>query len=62
MYTGEDDEGHVVVGGIAADGPADRAGVRPGDVVLEVAGKRVAGLAELFRASGDWDRRARRFR
>ena len=49
MYTGEDN-GRLVVGGVATDGPADLAGVHPGDVVVEVAGKRVAGLAELFRA------------
>jgi len=48
MYTGEDN-GRLVVGGIATDGPADAAGVQPGDVVVEVAGKRVTGLAELFR-------------
>jgi S1-C subfamily serine protease len=49
MYTGEDD-GRLIVGGVATDGPADRAGVLPGDVVVEVGGKRVAGLAELFRS------------
>jgi S1-C subfamily serine protease len=49
MYTGED-QGRLVVGGIATDGPADLAGVEPGDVVVEVAGKRVGGLAELFRS------------
>jgi S1-C subfamily serine protease len=49
MYTGEDD-GRLVVGGVATDGPADLAGVHPGDVVVEVAGKRVKGLAEFFRS------------
>jgi S1-C subfamily serine protease len=49
MYTGEEN-GRLVVGGVATDGPADLAGVHPGDVVVEVAGKRVAGLAELFRS------------
>jgi S1-C subfamily serine protease len=49
MYTGEDN-GRLVVGGIATDGPADLAGVLPGDQVIEVAGKRVSGLAELFRS------------
>ena len=48
MYTGED-SGRLVVGGIATDGPADAAGVQPGDVVVEVAGTRVTGLAEFFR-------------
>jgi S1-C subfamily serine protease len=48
MYTGEDN-GRLVVGGVATDGPADAAGVQPGDVVVDVAGKRVTGLAELFR-------------
>lgn len=49
MYTG-DDSGRLVVGGIATDGPADVAGVQPGDVVVDVAGKRVTGLAEFFRS------------
>jgi C-terminal processing protease CtpA/Prc len=49
MYTGEDN-GRLVVGGVATDGPADTAGVQPGDVVVDVAGKRVAGLADLFRS------------
>jgi S1-C subfamily serine protease len=48
MYTSES-QGHLVVGGLAKGGPADRAGVRTGDVVLEVAGERVSKLAELFR-------------
>jgi S1-C subfamily serine protease len=49
MYTGEDN-GRLVVGGVATGGPADAAGVQPGDVVVDVAGKRVTGLAELFRS------------
>jgi len=48
MYTVLD-EGQLVVGGLAEDGPAERAGVRLGDTVLEVAGERVSELAELFR-------------
>jgi len=52
FYPGEDDEGHLVVGGVATDGPAARAGVRAGDEVLEVAGKRVARLPDLYR--GIW--------
>ena len=34
---------------MAEGGPADRAGVRPGDLVLEVARERVSTLADLFR-------------
>jgi len=48
MYTG-DDNGRLVVGGVATDGPADQAGVRPGDIVVDVSGKRVKDLADLFR-------------
>ncbi len=40
---------HLVVGGLADDGPAERAGVKVGDVVVEIAGERVTGLAQLFR-------------
>ncbi|HTS53746.1 MAG TPA: S1C family serine protease [Burkholderiales bacterium] len=48
MYT-TDSSGQLVVGGLADGGPADRAGIRPGDLVLEVAGERASTLADLFR-------------
>jgi S1-C subfamily serine protease len=48
MYTTEAN-GQLQVGGLAKGGPADRAGVRQGDLVLEVAGQRTSGLADLFR-------------
>jgi S1-C subfamily serine protease len=48
MYTTEM-QGSLVVSGLADGGPADSAGVRLGDIVLEVAGRRVADLADLFR-------------
>jgi S1-C subfamily serine protease len=41
--------GHLVVAGLAPGGPAERAAVQVGDLVLEVAGERVSELAELFR-------------
>jgi S1-C subfamily serine protease len=40
----------LVGGALAAGGPAERAGIRSGDVVLEVAGQRVSELAPFFRA------------
>jgi len=40
---------HLVVGGLADDGPAESAGVKLGDIVVEVAGERATGLAQLFR-------------
>jgi S1-C subfamily serine protease len=48
MYV-TDDDGRCVVAGLASRAPAESAGVRKGDVVLEVAGSRVSGLADLFR-------------
>jgi len=42
-------EGHIVAGGLAPGGPAERAGLRLGDLILEVAGERVTGLAQFFR-------------
>ena len=48
MYTTQV-AGHLVIAGLADGGPADRASVRVGDMVLEVAGERVAGLADLYR-------------
>lgn len=51
LYTAEDGD-RIVVAGLASGGPAERAGVRLGDVVTEVGGERVAGLAALWR--GVW--------
>jgi S1-C subfamily serine protease len=42
-------DGHVVIGGLAPGGPAERAGVKLGDLVLEAGEKKVTGLAALFR-------------
>jgi S1-C subfamily serine protease len=41
--------GHVVVTGVAEDGPAAAAGVEAGDLVLGVGGQPVTGLAEFYR-------------
>jgi S1-C subfamily serine protease len=49
LYLGER-SGHLVVAETAAGGPAARAGLRPGDTLLEVAGRKVTTLAECFRA------------
>ena len=45
--------GRIAVARVADDGPAHRAGVRPGDIVVRVAGKDVATLSELYRTV--WD-------
>lgn len=45
----QDPEGKLVVSRLSAGGPAQRAGVQVGDMVLGVAEQRVHGLAELFR-------------
>lgn len=50
MYTAESDK-NLVVGGLAEDGPAASAGIKQGDLVLEVAGTRVSNLAQLFRTA-----------
>ncbi len=44
-----DAPGGVVVTGLANRGPADRAGVQPGDVLVEIDGVPVGGLADLYR-------------
>jgi S1-C subfamily serine protease len=51
LYAAESD-GQLVVGGLATNGPADSAGVKLGDMVVEVAGKPVGSLAQMFR--GVW--------
>ncbi|HKN08485.1 MAG TPA: S1C family serine protease [Pseudomonadota bacterium] len=48
MYTAEMEQ-RLVVSALAPGGPAEGAGVRVGDVVVEVAGERVTSLADLFR-------------
>jgi S1-C subfamily serine protease len=48
IYTAEMD-GHLVIGGLAPGGPAERAGVMLGDLILEVGGEPVSGLAAMFR-------------
>jgi S1-C subfamily serine protease len=48
MYTTELG-GRLVVAGLADGAPAQRAGLEVGDVLLEVAGEPIRGLAELFR-------------
>ena len=45
-----DDNDTLVVVGIYRDCPADRAGMRPGDIVLRVDGKPVHDLAHMFRS------------
>jgi len=40
---------HAVVMGVAENGPADLAGVESGDVIVDVAGEPVSGLADFFR-------------
>jgi S1-C subfamily serine protease len=49
LYAGES-QGQLVVGGVSPGGPADKAGVRESDLVLEVAGKRVTTLSAFLRA------------
>ena len=49
MYTTEIGN-KLVVAGLAPEAPAERAGLKLGDVVVEVSEQRVRGLAELFRS------------
>ena len=48
MYTTEA-AGKLVVAGLAPGGPADRAGVMVGDIIVELAGARPGSLADLWR-------------
>jgi len=48
MYAQQAD-GKLIVGGLAPGGPAERAGVQVGDLVLGVAGERTNGLADFLR-------------
>jgi S1-C subfamily serine protease len=46
----QDHQGKLRVGGLAPGGPAEQAGLRVGDTVTAVAGRRVEALAEFYRA------------
>jgi S1-C subfamily serine protease len=48
MYATESDD-DILVGGVSDKGPADQAGIRPGDKILEVNGEDVPDLAGLWR-------------
>tara|TARA_Y100001934_G_scaffold282443_1_gene396212 strand:+ start:1137 stop:1883 length:747 start_codon:yes stop_codon:yes gene_type:complete len=41
--------GRIAISRVAPDGPAYKAGVQPGDIIVRVAGKDVATLPELYR-------------
>jgi S1-C subfamily serine protease len=49
IYTAESEDA-LVIAGLAAGGPAEQADLRPGDIVLEVAGEPVRELATMFRS------------
>jgi serine protease Do len=41
--------GHLLVAGVHADGPAERAGIEPGDIIQRIDGVQVSGLADMYR-------------
>lgn len=45
----EELQGHIVVTGVSAGGPAAGAGIRPGDMIVSVAGAPIDGLADFYR-------------
>ncbi len=50
------DRGHLFVFRVATDGPAEKAGIQPNDIIVAVNGNAVSGMAEFLRevwASGD---------
>jgi S1-C subfamily serine protease len=49
MLVHEDQDEQLTIVGIYRDCPADRAGLKPGDVILSVADQPVSGLANMFR-------------
>jgi len=55
LYTAETREG-IAIQGLATDGPAERAGVKLGDVVRDVAGEPIGDLADFYRSV--WQRGA----
>jgi S1-C subfamily serine protease len=48
IYTNENN-GRGIVVRLATDGPAAEAGIRPGDIIIGVGGRRVSGIADFYR-------------
>ena len=48
LYTIEADE-KIAVAGLAKGGPAERGGLQPGDVIVDVDGEPIGGLADFYR-------------
>ena len=38
----------VIIAAVLKNGPADRAGIRPGDILISVDGKNIANMKEMF--------------
>ena len=55
VYAEESDDGRVIVMSLAEDGPALKAGVEPGDIIVSAGDARVLGLADFYRKL--WDGR-----
>jgi S1-C subfamily serine protease len=49
MLIHEDPDDHLTIVGIYRDCPADRAGLKPGDIILSVNEQPVESLANMFR-------------
>jgi len=45
----EEARGHIFVARVVPNGPADQAGLQPGDIIVGVAGETVSGLADFYR-------------
>jgi S1-C subfamily serine protease len=50
IFAAESQRDGITIIGVAAHGPASRAGLREGDLVLSVGGREIAGLADFFKA------------
>jgi serine protease Do len=51
-YFGVEDGNGILISSVTKDGPADKAGLRAGDVIVEVDGKAVKNTVDLVRGIG----------